>query len=347
MNATLAPPGYLCVDPFIADMVGARALSSAFEIGLIDTLVTHQPCDQQALLSAIQTKAPLDLRGLELLLLMLRANGVLDDSGGRYSVSAGFAKALVFRDLLEAKLHFSHLVAPDFLHLFTALLLEPQKFMEQARLFKLFAYDRCFEPGADNYAHTARWMRLTTALTKYEAEACLLAHDFSGYRAMLDVGGNSGEFVLRICKAHPALRACVYDLPLVCDIGRDHLAHEPEANRIQFTKVDRSTNAIPAGHDLISFKSMLHDWPDAEMAGFLKRAYAALDTGGKVLIFERGQVPQDMERVAYGQLPLMLFFRSYRAPDIYRQQLLAVGFHSILIEQVSLDMPFILITATK
>lgn len=164
---------------------------------------------------------------------------------------------------------------------------------------------------------------------------------------MLDVGGNSGEFVLRICKAHPALRACVHDLPLVCDIGREHLAHEPESDRIQFTKVDRSSNAIPAGYDLISFKSMLHDWPDAEMAGFLERAYAALDTGGKVLIFERGQVPHDLERVAYGQLPLMLFFRSYRAPDVYRQQLLGVGFHSVVVEQVSLDMPFILITATK
>jgi ubiquinone/menaquinone biosynthesis C-methylase UbiE len=328
-------------------MVGARALSTAFEIGLIDCLVTHQPCGHEALLRAMQTKAPLDSRGLELILVMLHANGVVEALNGRYSVTAGFAAALVFRDLLEAKLYFAHLVAPDFSNLFTALLLEPHKFIEQARLFKLFSYDRCFEPSADNYAHTARWMRLTTALTKYEAQACVSVHDFSNYRAMLDVGGNSGEFVLRVCKACPELRATVYDLPLVCDIGRDHISREPEAARINFIKVDPHQNDFPAGYDLISFKSMLHDWPDAEMDGFLARAHAALDPGGKVLIFERGQIPQGLDRVAYGQLPLMLFFRSYRSPLRYQQKLVALGFHSILVDQVILDMPFLLITATK
>lgn len=338
---------YLCVDSFISDMVGARALSSAFEIGLIDCLVAHQPCGHEALLSAMQTKVPLDSRGLELILLMLQANGVVDALNGCYSVTADFAAALVFRDLLEAKLYFAHLVAPDYLNLFTALLLAPHQFMEQARLFKLFSYDRCFEPSADNYAHAARWMRLTTALTKYEAQACISVHDFSKYRAMLDVGGNSGEFVLRVCKAFPELRASVYDLPLVCDIGRDHIAREPEAARINFIKVDPDQNELPAGYDLISFKSMLHDWPDAEMDGFLARAHAALKPGGKVLIFERGKIPPALDRVAYGQLPLILFFRSYRSPVRYQQQLVALGFHSIVLEQVALDMPFLLITATK
>ncbi|RZJ20222.1 MAG: hypothetical protein EOO54_13715 [Haliea sp.] len=105
--------------------------------------------------------------------------------------------------------------------------------------------------------------------------------------------------------------------------------------------------AVPAGHDLISFKSMLHDWPDAEMEDFLRRAHDALLPGGTLLIFERGEMRLDGRQVAYGQLPLMLFFRSYRKPQAYGERLEALGFQSVQVRQVELDMPFILITAVK
>jgi ubiquinone/menaquinone biosynthesis C-methylase UbiE len=331
---------YLRVDAFLVDMVGARALASAFEIGLIDRMLAA-PCD----LATLQADVRIDAAGLHLLLGMLRAHRVLQSEGLR--LSAAFVAALVYRDLLEAKLQFANLVAPDFLHLFTALLMAPQQFMEQARLFKLFSYQNCFESTPDNLAQTARWMRLTTALTKYEAQACIAEHDFSGYRRMLDVGGNSGEFALRVCRAQPGLQATVFDLPLVCDIGRQHVAREPEAARMAFVKASVDPVALPRGHDLITFKSMLHDWPDAAMADFLQRAQVALEPGGTLMIFERGQVQVEAGQIGYGQLPLMLFFRSYRTPETYCAQLNLLGFTDITVRQVQLDMPFILITAIK
>lgn len=343
---------YLCVDAFIAEMVGARALSAAFETGVIDYLIAHASTTA----SAIYTDLQLDQRGLQLLLGMLRANRVIEsqfselESTGENDVirlAASFKAALVFRDLMEAKLYFANLVAPDFLHLLTALLMEPAKFSEQARIFKLFSYQRAFEPTAENYEQTARWMRITTALTKYEAQACIAAFDFSPYSRMLDIGGNSGEFVLRVCRKHRELRTAVYDLPLVCDIGAKHVSEEVEATRIQFIKRDPAQLALPRGYDLITFKSMLHDWPDAEMGDFLRRAYDALDVGGTLMIFERAQAQVKDIQIAYGQLPLMLFFRSYRTPQAYQEQLITIGFHSVAVAEVPLDMPFILITAIK
>ncbi len=343
---------YLCVDAFIADMVGARALSTAFETGVIDYLIAHASCTA----FAIQTDLQLDQPGLQLLLGMLRANRVLEskssngetaDENDDTRLSASFKEALSYRDLMEAKLYFANLVAPDFLHLLTALLMEPAKFAEQARIFKLFSYQRAFEPTADNYEQTARWMRITTALTKYEAQACIAAFDFSQYRRMLDIGGNSGEFVLRVCRKYPDLRAAVYDLPLVCDIGAKHVEEEQEAARIDFIKRDPTQAALPRSYDLISFKSMLHDWPDVEMSDFLRRAYDALEPGGTLMIFERAEAQVKDVQIAYGQLPLMLFFRSYRTPQAYQAQLEAIGFQSITITEVPLDMPFILITAIK
>ena len=37
------PLGYLCVDRFIASLTGARALRTAFELGLIDHLLQAEP----------------------------------------------------------------------------------------------------------------------------------------------------------------------------------------------------------------------------------------------------------------------------------------------------------------
>lgn len=335
--------GYLCVDGFLGDMVGARALASALELGWVDCLLERQPRAMQELGARVR----LDERGTRLLAGLLKAHGAIEVSGDDVRLSEPFAAALRYRDLLEAKLDFAAVVAPDYLDLFTTLLVDPDAFFASAKLFDLFSYDRCFDPTPDNISSTARWMRFTTALTRYEAAGCLGAHDFSGYARMLDVGGNSGEFALRACRRHPGLRATVFDLPVVCRIGARHVAAEPEAGRIEFAEADASGGALPRGHDLITFKSMLHDWPDEPMRSFLARAHAALVPGGTVLIYERGPVNIGSAQLAYGQVPLMLFFRSYRSAPDYVAALAQAGFRDIDVKTVDLDMPFLLVSARK
>jgi len=334
---------YLCVDAFIRDVVGARALQSALELGLVDDLL-RSPCDD---FQSIAARTRLDARALHLLLGMLRANRVVEERNGRFELAEPFRMALEYRDLLEAKLDFAALVAVDFLDLFTTLLAGPERFFERARIFDLFSYDRCFDPTPENLAMTRRWMRFTTTLTKYEAQACIDHHDFSTCRRLLDVGGNSGEFALRICRANTQIRATVLDLPLVCEIGREHVTGEPEAARIDFVGASEDRAIFPSGFDTICFKSMLHDWPDREMQEFLERSYLALDSGGKLLIFERGILEVGTGQIPYSLIPIMLFFRSYRSPAEYETQLRRIGFREITIRIIELEMPFMLITAVK
>lgn len=326
----------------MADMVGARALTSAFELGVIDALLA-QPRSLDGLLRHLRH----DERGLALLLGMLGANLVVEEQGGEYALAGEFRAALMYRDLMVEKLGFANLVAPDFTELLSVLLTDPRGFLARARLFRLFSYQRGFEDTQENVAATQRWVRITTALTKYEAAACLAHYDFSRHQKQLDVGGNSGEFVLRVCRQHEQLRATVYDLPVVCGIGEQHVAREPEGERIAFARAPRDGVELPGGHDLISFKSMLHDWPDEEMRQFLGAAHAALPPGGRLLIFERGPVEIKGAQAPYAMLPLLLFFRSYRGPEIYRGHLEQLGFRDIQAQVVELDMPFLLIHATK
>ena len=334
---------YLCVDSFMKTVVDARALATAFEMRLIDYLSENQASTPDDLKKGFAG----DDRGLQFILNLLKANRVIEENKGKISLSTEFQQALQYRDLLEAKLEFAHFVLPDFSDLFTTLIMSADQFGPNSRTFELFCYQKCFEYSPENYELTKRWMRITTALTTYEAQACMKYHDFSQYRRILDIGGNSGEFVLRICRNYPSIHATVLDLPLVCEVGLEHLRSEPEAERISFIKGNALADELPKGFDLISFKSMLHDWPEIEAKQFITRAGQFLQPGGTLLIFERGPIEVSETTLPYSMIPFLLFFRSFRSPKVYREQLETLGFQDIEIQRIDLEMPFYLVTARK
>jgi SAM-dependent methyltransferase len=334
---------YLKVDAFIQDMVGAGALAAAFRLGVIDALIR----DQSDTFEGLVAKIGVDRQAMELLIELLSANRVVRVRAGRISFSADFEQALQYRDLLEAKVAFANHVASDFTDLFAALLVNPGQFLERSRIFDLFAYHRCLKYTPENDEFTRRWMQITTALTRYEARVCLSCHDFSRYRRMLDVGGNSGEFALQVCRRHPDISAVVFDLPLVCQAGEDHVGLEAEGKRIRFVKGDALQDALPQGFDLLSFKSMLHDWPEKEAKQFLAKARDALAPGGTLLIFERGPFERTGTLPGFHLVPFLLFFRSFRSSAVYIEALEGLGFDDITTETIPLEMPFHLITARK
>jgi len=336
---------YLCVDRFIDTLVDARALATAFELGLVDALIAGGSIARQDLRRLINPGA--DDRGGDLLLDLLAANHIIDESAGVVHLSAAFTAALEYRELLEAKLDFLGVVAPDMLDHFTDMVVNLPRFLAEARTFQLFNYRRCLEPSRENYAAARRWMRMTTALTRWEASACISAHDFSPYRHLLDVGGNSGEFARRVCAEQAALTATVFDLPLVCEIGREHLRGTVESARINFVAGDALSSEWPAGADIVTFKSMLHDWPDEEAGALLEGAAHALPPGGVVLIFER--MPLDLRRraVTYALLSSLVFNRWFREPDWYRARLEAAGFSGVAVQQIDLETPFMIVSGRR
>ena len=334
---------FLVVDEFIATLVGARALKSAFELGLVDRLLESRSGSVEALGRALGVDAP----GLRLLLDMLGTNHVVEERAGDVRLTKRFLDALRYRDLLETKLDFAGFSINDFADLFTALVKEPRGFTARARMFQLFDYRRALEPSRENYAQVRAWMRVTSTLTRYEALACLELYDFGAHRRALDVGGNSGEFLLQLCRRQPQLAGTVFDLPLVCDVGLEHLLAEPEASRIGFVKGDVRSDPLPAGYDLITFKSMLHDWPAEDAERFLAKALEALSPGGTLLIFERSPLELRETPTPFSLIPWLLFFRSYRAPAQYTAWLESLGMRELGLREVKLDTPFFVLSAKK
>ena len=334
---------YLCVDAYIRSVVDAGALKTSFELRLIDLLQRDGPTPFEAL--ADHSRA--DPQGLRFLLDLLCANRVVQLRDGVATLTPAFENALRFRDLLEAKLEFAGLLLGDFANLFTAMVANPQRFMRHAQVFRLFDYGRCLDATHENHRHTAHWMRLTSALTRYEAQACLEMVDFSRHRRMLDVGGNSGEFLMQACRRNPGLSGTVFDLPVVCDVGLEHVLAQPECPRIGFLKADVRQEPLPTGYDLISFKSMLHDWPIENACAFLEKAARALLPGGTLLIYERGPLEVQQHVPPFSALPLVMFFRSYRSPIHYLEKLQALGLVDLRCQVLHLDTPFFIVTARK
>lgn len=334
---------YLCVDTFIRTFMDARALATAFEIGLIDFLVRNGAVPYASLGRELR----IDAAGLRLLLNLLASNGVVREQDGSIVLTDPFVRALTYRDLMHTKIELGSLATLDLTDSFRDLICNPAHFFRESRSLRLYAYDKCFVDTEENRVQARRWMKITTSLTRYEAEVCMKFHDFSRYGRMLDIGGNSGEFALRLCRRYRPLTATVFDLPVVCAVGREHVGDSPEGGRISFMPGDALLDPLPSGFDLVIFKSMLHDWPDSLARRLIERGCVALRPGGTILIFERSSFSADYRSMPFSMLPFLLFFRSFRFPAFYEECLKGLGFQEIGIQKVALDTPFSLICARK
>jgi hypothetical protein len=318
-------------------------LQAAFELGLIDTLLTSGPL----LSTQLFRNRPCDSAGGRFLVQVLIKAGVFSLIDDRIQLTPIFERALNYRDLLLTKLQFATLVAPDFFLRMPQLLSSAEEFMETSALFELFDYGRCYDVTPENCLLASRWMKLTTMLTRYEAPVCCDHFDFGQHRHLLDLGGNSGEFALRICQRFQQIQATVADLPVICHVGARHIAEFPEHTRINFRSLHFLHDSFPTDADLITCKSVLHDWPDELAEAIIRKSFEALPSGGQFLIFEREAWDFSCESMPYGQLPVLLFFRSYRTPEWYLSKMEIAGFCDITLKTISLEVPFMLVTGRK
>jgi SAM-dependent methyltransferase len=146
------------------------------------------------------------------------------------------------------------------------------------------------------------------------------------------------------------MQATVLDLPVVSALGRNHVAavaRPEEATRIRFCAADFRRDPLPAAADVVSFKSVLHDWPDADAERLIERACALVNPGGCMLIFERGPIEIGDRRLPYSMAPNLVFLQFLRSPDLYLRKLAQLGLTQIAHQRVALEMEFHLIVARR
>ena len=336
---------FLSVNQFLDTEMDVRAIKSAMELGLIDAL-----SGGPVVLGSFAAERAINPVGLRLLVGMLEANGVIMRTGDLAELTAQFVVALRFRDLLESRIAFADLAWPDIHALFTSLLVDLPQFMARSKVFELFRYDRCVEVTPENLAATSAWTRFTTCLTRYEAQAVLDAVDLKSVTTLIDLGGNTGEFAVQLCRRHPDIAAVVVDLPVVCELGRRHVTASTDAAlaaRVRFFPADMRKDPLPEAADLVSFKSVLHDWPDADAERLLECGCQLVRPGGRLLIFERSPIELKGRKVPYSMAPDLVFLHFLRPAALYLSTLARLGFEAIEHRQIELDIGFHLISARR
>jgi hypothetical protein len=121
--------------------------------------------------------------------------------------------------------------------------------------------------------------------------AVAAAHDFSGYRVVVDVGGGEGVLMAELLSRWSALRGVVFDQPQVAAGAAATLGAAGVAGRCE-VRGGSFFDSVPEGGDAYLLQHILHDWDDRQCATILANCRAAMRGSGTLLVVEN-VVPDD------------------------------------------------------
>ena len=110
--------------------------------------------------------------------------------------------------------------------------------------------------------------------------------DFSETKKILDVGGGYGRTCMTLVSQYSDLEAILFDLPEVCERARKKLDGFWLSHRITVHPGDFFVDDFPSGADTILMMRITHDWSDQHLRILFKKAYDALPSGGRLLVYE-------------------------------------------------------------
>jgi len=129
----------------------------------------------------------------------------------------------------------------------------------------------------------------------------VLKNIWSEARYVADIGGGSGYVLMELIRRYPQLQGIDIDLPVLENVFNQYLERESTIRaedknlkeRVHFQALDflkEDFNFKVSGKsvqvDVIMFGNVLHNWEDENKLLLLKKAYAALKPGGRLIVYD-------------------------------------------------------------
>lgn len=108
-----------------------------------------------------------------------------------------------------------------------------------------------------------------------------------GARAMLDVGGGAGTNAIAFCQVYPDLHATVLDLPETLRTAARVVAESGLGDRVTLLPGDFNRDGLGGTFDVILMSDILHYQDDRENAALVRKCFAHLREGGRLIIKDR------------------------------------------------------------
>jgi hypothetical protein len=109
---------------------------------------------------------------------------------------------------------------------------------------------------------------------------------FGDVKRVLDVGAGSGVFAIAMAQAWPHLRNTIMELDTMCEAAMHYVRDGDVADRVDTVTVDMFRQDWPTGYDAHFFSNIFHDWSDATCLDLAKKSFAALPSGGRIMLHE-------------------------------------------------------------
>jgi predicted O-methyltransferase YrrM len=119
---------------------------------------------------------------------------------------------------------------------------------------------------------------------KERAPIVVQAVDTRNVRRMLDVGGGSGGYSIAFAKASPELHADVLDLPAVLPLTNEYIEKSGLSRRVKTRAGDLLRDDFGRDYDLVLASAICHMLSPAENQDLFRRCFAALASGGRIVI---------------------------------------------------------------
>ncbi len=129
------------------------------------------------------------------------------------------------------------------------------------------------------------FLRAMTGLSTPVANALTAAFPWQDVGRVVDIGTAQGCIPVRLAQAHPHLTVVGFDLPPVEPIFTRFVAGNGLSNRVRFLPGDFFQDHLPQA-DVLVMGFVLHDWDLPTKRMLIGKAYAALPSGGSLIVYE-------------------------------------------------------------
>ncbi len=255
---------------------GSKTLLTAVELGLF-TELAKKPLDAKALTKRLKLHPRSALDFFDSLVAL----GMLKRSGVRY---ANTPEANLFLDRAKPS--------------YTGGILE----MANARLYPFWgSLTEALRTGKPQnevktgedffgtlYADPQRlegFLKAMTGLSQGTARAIAAKFPWKKYRSFVDIGCAQGGVAVELALAHPHLSGQGMDLPVVQPVFEAYARKKKLQKRVTFHPGDFFREQLPKA-DVLIMGHILHDWDLKEKMMLLRKAYAALPSGGALIVHE-------------------------------------------------------------
>jgi hypothetical protein len=120
----------------------------------------------------------------------------------------------------------------------------------------------------------------------YLAQAVAKAIDLAARRHLLDIAGGSGVYACSLVTHHPHLAATVFEKPPVDRIAARAIANRGCTGKVKVVAGDMLAGPLPADADVHLYSNVLHDWDEPVVRQLIAKSFAALPSGGLVVIHD-------------------------------------------------------------